>query len=133
MAERPAPDQETEPEVCTVSEDRRVHEVDVLIVGAGPVGLYGAYYVGERGLSAAVVDSLSEVGGQVTAMYPEKQIYDVAGFPSVSGRALVRGLAAQASQRNPTYLLGQEAQRLEQLEDGRFGSSPPGPRWSPAR
>ena len=95
-------------------------DVDVLIVGAGPVGLYGAYYVGERGLSAAVVDSLSEVGGQVTAMYPEKQIYDVAGFPSVSGRDLVRGLAAQASQRNPTYLLGQEAQQLTRLEDGRF-------------
>jgi ferredoxin/flavodoxin---NADP+ reductase len=95
-------------------------EVDVLIVGAGPVGLYGAYYVGERGLSAAVVDSLSEVGGQVTAMYPEKQIYDVAGFPAVSGRDLVRGLAAQASQRNPRYLLGQEAQRLERLQDGRF-------------
>jgi ferredoxin/flavodoxin---NADP+ reductase len=95
-------------------------EVDMLIIGAGPVGLYGAYYVGERGLSAAVVDSLSEVGGQVTAMYPEKQIYDVAGFPSVSGRDLVRGLAAQASQRNPTYLLGQEAQQLAPLGDGRF-------------
>jgi thioredoxin reductase len=95
-------------------------DVDILIVGAGPVGLYGAYYVGERGLSAAVVDSLSEVGGQVTAMYPEKQIYDVAGFPSVSGRDLVRGLAAQASQRNPTYLLGQEAQQLTVLDDGRF-------------
>lgn len=95
-------------------------EVDMLIVGAGPVGLYGAYYVGERGLSAAVVDSLSEVGGQVTAMYPEKQIYDVAGFPAVSGRELVRGLAAQASQRHPTYLLGQEAQQLTTLDDGRF-------------
>ncbi len=95
-------------------------EVDILIVGAGPVGLYGAYYVGERGLSAAVVDSLSEVGGQVTAMYPEKQIYDVAGFPSVSGRDLVRGLSAQASQRNPAYLLGQEAHGLETLADGRF-------------
>jgi len=98
----------------------RSEDVDILIVGAGPVGLYGAYYVGERGLTTAVVDSLSEVGGQITAMYPEKQIYDVAGFPSVSGRDLVRGLAAQASQRNPTYLLGQEAQRLETLDDGRF-------------
>jgi ferredoxin/flavodoxin---NADP+ reductase len=103
-----------------VSAAARTHEVDILIVGAGPVGLYGAYYVGERGLSAAVVDSLSEVGGQITAMYPEKQIYDVAGFPAVSGRDLVRGLAAQASQRNPTYLLGQEALRLTRLDDGRF-------------
>ena len=92
----------------------------MLIVGAGPAGLYGAYYVGERGLSVAVVDSLSEVGGQVTAMYPEKQIYDVAGFPAVTGRDLVRGLSAQAAQRNPTYLLGQEATELERLEDGRF-------------
>ena len=95
-------------------------EVDILIVGAGPVGLYGAYYVGERGLSVAVVDSLSELGGQITAMYPEKQIYDVAGFPAVTGRDLVRGLAAQASQHRPTYLLDQEAQRLDRLDDGRF-------------
>jgi thioredoxin reductase len=95
-------------------------EVDILIVGAGPAGLYGAYYVGERGLSCAVVDSLSEVGGQVTAMYPEKQIYDVAGFPAVTGRELVRGLTAQAAQREPAYLLGQEAQGLVKLDDGRF-------------
>jgi thioredoxin reductase len=98
----------------------KTHEVDILIVGAGPVGLYGAYYCGERNLSCAVVDSLSEVGGQVTAMYPEKQIYDVAGFPAVTGRDLVRGLSAQASQRDPSYLLGQEAQKLEKLDDGRF-------------
>ena len=95
-------------------------EVDVCIVGAGPVGLYGAYYTGQRGLSVAVVDSLSEVGGQVTAMYPEKQIYDVAGFPAITGRDLVRGLVAQASQMEPTYLLGQEAQQLERLDDGRM-------------
>jgi len=95
-------------------------EVDILIVGAGPVGLYGAYYCGERSLSCAVVDSLSEVGGQVTAMYPEKQIYDVAGFPAITGRELVRGLAAQASQRDPSYLLDQEAQQLKKLDDGRF-------------
>ena len=95
-------------------------EVDILIVGAGPVGLYGAYYAGVRGLSVAVVDSLSEVGGQVTAMYPEKQIYDVAGFPAVSGRDLVRGLVAQASAQKPSYLLGQEAQQLRTLGDGRL-------------
>lgn len=100
--------------------DMNSSEVDILIVGAGPVGLYGAYYCGERSLSCAVVDSLSEVGGQVTAMYPEKQIYDVAGFPAITGRELVRGLAAQASQRDPHYLLDQEAQQLERLDDGRF-------------
>ncbi len=95
-------------------------EVDVLVVGAGPVGLYGAYYAGVRGLRVAVVDSLSEVGGQVTAMYPEKQIYDVAGFPAVSGRDLVRGLFAQAAAMQPVYLLGQEAQGLSPEPDGRW-------------
>ena len=89
------------------------HEVDVLLVGAGPVGLFGAYYAGARGLSVAVVDSLSQLGGQVTAMYPEKQIFDIAGLPAVSGRELVRGLRAQAGQYAPTYLLGQEAQHHE--------------------
>lgn len=73
-------------------------DVDVLIVGAGPVGLFGAYYAGVRGLRTAVVDSLSQVGGQVSAMYPEKQIYDIAGFPAVSGRDLIAGLVEQAAQ-----------------------------------
>ena len=67
------------------------HEVDVLIVGAGPVGLFAAYYSGFRGLSVALVDSLPELGGQITAMYPEKDILDVAGFPVVKGKDLVDG------------------------------------------
>ncbi len=92
--------------------------VDILIVGAGPVGLFGAYYAGARGLSVAVVDSLSQLGGQVTAMYPEKQIYDIAGLPSVSGRELVRGLVAQAAQYDPLYLLGQEAQEHAVTDSG---------------
>lgn len=92
------------------------HEVDILIVGAGPVGLYGAYYAGVRGLSVAVVDSLSQVGGQVTAMYPEKEIYDIAALPVVTGRELISGLTAQAGQYAPTYLLGQEAQELTRTD-----------------
>ncbi|MBC7640109.1 MAG: NAD(P)/FAD-dependent oxidoreductase [Rhodoferax sp.] len=95
-------------------------DVDLLIVGAGPVGLYGAFYAGVRGLSVAVVDSLSQVGGQVSALYPEKQIYDVAGFPSVTGRRLISNLVEQAAAYDPLYLLGQEAQRLERtvVDDG---------------
>lgn len=90
-----------------------VVDVDLLIVGAGPVGLFGAYYAGVRGLSVAVVDSLSEVGGQVTAMYPEKQIFDIGGFPAISGRQLISNLVEQAARYDPTYLLDQEAQLLE--------------------
>jgi thioredoxin reductase len=84
-------------------------EADVLIVGAGPAGLYAAYYAGFRGLSVALMDSLPEIGGQVAALYPEKMIYDVAGFPAVRGRDLVARLAEQAGRFEPLYFLGQEA------------------------
>ncbi|UUZ45528.1 NAD(P)/FAD-dependent oxidoreductase [Janibacter limosus] len=93
-------------------------KVDLLIVGAGPVGLFGAYYAGVRGLSTAVVDSLSRVGGRVTAMYPEKQIFDIAGFPAISGRQLISNLVEQAAPYDPQYLLGQEARGLEHVPDG---------------
>lgn len=84
-------------------------DVDVLVVGAGPAGLYGAYYAGFRGLSVAVVDGLPEAGGQITALYPEKLIFDIAGFPAVKGRDLVENLVNQAAPFAPRYLLGQQA------------------------
>jgi len=55
--------------------------VDILIIGAGPAGLYGAYYAGFRGMSVGLMDSLEEPGGQITAMYPEKAILMLVGFP----------------------------------------------------
>jgi ferredoxin/flavodoxin---NADP+ reductase len=93
-------------------------ETDLLIVGAGPTGLFAAYYAGFRGHRVAVVDSLPELGGQITAMYPEKQILDVAGFPSVKGRDLVDGLVEQANTAKPDYLLGRTALTLEHHDDG---------------
>lgn len=85
---------------------------DLAIVGAGPAGLFATYYAGFRGLRVALVDSLPELGGQVTAMYPEKAILDVAGFPSVKGRSLVDGLVAQALTAEPVQLLGRTAAGL---------------------
>ena len=87
-------------------------KVDLLVVGAGPAGLYAAYYAGFRGLSVAVMDSLPELGGQVSALYPEKLIYDVAGFPAIKGQDLVDALAEQAATANPTYVLGHRAEHL---------------------
>jgi thioredoxin reductase (NADPH) len=87
-------------------------EVDLLVVGAGPAGLYAAYYAGFRGLRTAIVDSLPEPGGQVTALYPEKMVYDVAGFPGIKGRDLVAGLVAQAARFEPAYVLGERAEHL---------------------
>lgn len=94
------------------------HSTDMLIVGAGPVGLYAAYYAGFRGFSTVVCDTLPEIGGQISAMYPEKMIFDVAGFPAVRGRDLVHGLAAQAGEYAPTYLLGDQAVDLQEHDHG---------------
>ncbi|KDO07987.1 NAD(P)/FAD-dependent oxidoreductase [Amycolatopsis mediterranei] len=91
---------------------------DLVIIGAGPTGLFAAYYAGFRGLSMAVVDSLPEPGGQVTAMYPEKMIYDVGGFAEVRGRDLVEGLVKQAAPFKPKYLLGRKAEKLAPAGDG---------------
>lgn len=93
-------------------------ESDLLVIGAGPTGLFATYYAGFRGMSVAVVDSLPELGGQITAMYPEKQILDVAGFPSVKGRELVEGLVAQAGTAEPTYLLERTASTLVEDQEG---------------
>ena len=94
-----------------------MREVDVAIVGAGPTGLFAAYYAGFRGLSAAVIDALPEPGGQVTAMYPEKVIFDVAGFPVIRGRDLVANLVEQAAPFTPDYLLGVRAEKLSYLDE----------------
>ncbi len=93
-------------------------ECDLLIIGAGPTGLFAAYYAGFRGHRVAVVDSLPELGGQITAMYPEKLIFDVAGFPGVKGRTLVEGLVEQAATAKPEYLLGRTATGLVHDDDG---------------
>jgi thioredoxin reductase (NADPH) len=92
-------------------------ETDLAIIGAGPTGLFAAYYAGFRGMRVAVIDSLPELGGQITAMYPEKQILDVAGFPTIKGRDLVEGLVEQANTAEPDYLLDRTAVGLDHTDD----------------
>jgi thioredoxin reductase (NADPH) len=92
-------------------------QTDLAIIGAGPTGLYAAYYAGFRGMRVAVIDSLPELGGQITAMYPEKQILDVAGFPTIKGRDLVEGLVEQANTAEPDYLLDRTAVGLVEADD----------------
>lgn len=98
--------------------DMATHECDLLVVGAGPSGLYAAYYAGFRGWSVFIVDALPEPGGQVSAMYPEKAIFDVAGFPRVLGRDLVSGLLDQCRPYDPTFLLSTAATGIEQEDEG---------------
>ncbi|WP_375000916.1 NAD(P)/FAD-dependent oxidoreductase [Aeromicrobium sp. CTD01-1L150] len=91
--------------------------VDIAIVGAGPTGLYAAYYAGFRGMSSAIVDALPVVGGQVTAMYPEKTIADVAGFAGVTGADLVQRLEEQARPFAPQLHLEQRAETVHTVLD----------------
>ncbi|WP_141798527.1 NAD(P)/FAD-dependent oxidoreductase [Nocardioides sp. SLBN-35] len=93
-------------------------DCDLVVVGAGPSGLFATYYAGFRGMRVALVDSLPELGGQITAMYPEKAILDVAGFPDVKGRDLVEGLVAQALTAKPEQLLGCTATDLVTDDEG---------------
>lgn len=95
-------------------------DCDVVVIGAGPTGLYATYYAGFRGLRTVLIDSLPEPGGQIAAMYPEKLIYDVAGFPAIKGRDLVGALLAQADAFDPTWLLDRPAVALDRAADGRL-------------
>ena len=95
-------------------------KTDVLIIGAGPVGLFAAFYVGMRDLSMRVLDALPEAGGQLTALYPEKYIYDVAGYPKVRAKELVKNQLEQLAPFHPVYTLGERADKLEKLETGGF-------------
>lgn len=89
-----------------------MNRVDVTIIGGGPVGLFAAFYAGLRGMSVRIVDSLPELGGQLTALYPEKFVYDMPGFPAVLAKDLAAGLAAQGTQFHPELMLERTAQEL---------------------
>jgi thioredoxin reductase (NADPH) len=92
---------------------------DITIIGAGPAGLFALFYAGMRQTSAQIVDALPEAGGQLTALYPEKYIFDVAGYPEVLAKDLVRSLAQQAARFNEPIHLGQNVTGLEE-RDGIF-------------
>lgn len=97
-----------------------MQDVDVTIVGGGPVGIFAAYYARLRDLNVRVVESLATLGGQISALYPQKQILDVAGFPNIAGDALVQQLKAQADQLAPEVVLGTVVEDVQALADGGF-------------
>jgi thioredoxin reductase (NADPH) len=94
------------------------HQTDVVIVGAGPVGLFTVFECGMVRLKCHVVDVLDDAGGQCTALYPEKPIYDVPGFPRIEAAELVVRLRAQAAPFRPVYHLGEQVQALERASGG---------------
>ncbi|WP_054709033.1 NAD(P)/FAD-dependent oxidoreductase [Bacillus sp. JCM 19041] len=94
--------------------------VDITIIGGGPVGLFAAFYAGMRGMSVKLIESLPQLGGQLSALYPEKYIYDVAGFPKVTAQALVDGLVEQMNPFQPTVCLNEEVLEVNRMESGDF-------------
>src|SRR5436190_22213894 len=87
--------------------------IDLAIIGGGPTGLFGAFYAGLRQMSVKIVDSLEALGGQLVTLYPEKYIYDVAGFPRVLAKDLAQNLIEQAMQYRPTVCLGEQVTTLD--------------------
>ena len=87
--------------------------VDLAIVGAGPAGLFAAYYAGFRHLSVKIIDSLEILGGQLTTLYPEKYIYDVAGFPKILAKDLATSLIEQGLQYGAQTCLGEQVRTLD--------------------
>jgi len=99
---------------------RTEHETDIVIVGAGPVGLFAIFEAGMLRMRCHVVDALDEIGGQCTALYPEKPIYDIPGYPRIEARALIDRLAEQAAPFAPVYHLGQQVVALRPRAGGGF-------------
>jgi ferredoxin/flavodoxin---NADP+ reductase len=93
---------------------------DLTIIGGGPVGLFTAFYAGMRQASVKIIESLPQLGGQLSALYPEKYIYDIAGFPKIRAQELIHNLKEQMSEFNPTICLDQAVNKLEKEPDGVF-------------
>ena len=94
---------------------------DITIIGGGPTGLFGAFYAGMRGASCRLIDAFPALGGQLQALYPEKYIFDVAGFPRVIAKDLVKGMADQALQFGCEVRLDEIVTTLKKIEDGGIG------------
>jgi thioredoxin reductase (NADPH) len=92
---------------------------DITIIGGGPTGLFAAFYGGMRGRSTRIIDSLPELGGQLTALYPEKDVFDVGGFPKILAKDLARNLVQQAMQFEPEVVLDEQVQEVR-WEGGHF-------------
>ncbi len=98
----------------------QVIETDVVIVGAGPVGLFAVFELGLLDIRCALIDILDKPGGQCAELYPEKPIYDIPGYPIITGEGLVEKLIEQIRPFHPTFHLGQMVESLGREPDGRF-------------
>ncbi|CCQ72585.1 NAD(P)/FAD-dependent oxidoreductase [Magnetospira sp. QH-2] len=97
-----------------------IHVTDVAVVGAGPTGLFAVFECGMLKMTCHVIDPLDMVGGQLSALYPEKPIYDIPGLPAIQAGDLVTNLEKQAAAFDPVYHLGERVEKLVRTDDERF-------------
>jgi thioredoxin reductase (NADPH) len=90
-----------------------MHETDILVIGAGPTGLFAVFEAGILKMKSTIIDALDFIGGQCTALYPEKPIYDIPAHPKITGAELIKNLEIQASRFEPNYILGEQVISLE--------------------
>jgi len=95
-------------------------ETDIIIIGAGPCGLFTVFEAGLLKLRCHLIDALPQAGGQLTEIYPKKPIYDIPGFPTVLAGELVENLMEQAAPFKPGFTLGERAEKIEKTEDDKF-------------
>lgn len=101
----------------TTTESPVLNRYDITIIGGGPAALYGAFYAGLRQMSVKIVDSLPELGGQLSALYPEKLVFDMPGFPKILARDLASLLIEQAMTYSPTVCLDERVVALDHLDE----------------
>ena len=94
------------------------HKTDIIIIGAGPVGLFAVFELGQLNLQCHLIDNLDNIGGQCSELYPEKPIYDIPSRPSILAQELTDELIKQANPFNPVFHLSQQAEKIERKEDG---------------
>ena len=95
-------------------------KTDILIIGAGPVGIFTVFEAGLLNLKCHIIDALGKPGGQCSEIYPKKPIYDIPGYPEILAGELIDNLMEQCKQFNPGFTLGERAENIEQLEDKSF-------------
>ena len=104
--------------MSNLTRDEKVY--DITVIGGGPAGLFTAFYAGMRQASCKIIESMPQLGGQLAALYPEKYIYDVAGFPKVRAQELIDRLKEQLSLFETEIVLEQTVQKVEKNEDNMF-------------
>ena len=95
-------------------------KTDIIIIGAGPTGLFTVFEAGLLKLKCHLIDALAQPGGQCSEIYPKKPIYDIPGFPSILAGKLVENLMEQASPFNPGFTLGERAEKIVKNNDNSF-------------